>query len=65
MGVYLDMDNNQKKMYVRPEDVCDLILANLSDWNTRDKIKDNVFKIKSYFKKERIDKLQIEIIKTS
>lgn len=53
------MENN-KKIYVRPEDICDLILDNLHKWNTRDAIKQNVSKIKSYLKKERFDKLQSE-----
>lgn len=52
------MDN--KKIYIRPEDLCDLILDNLSKWNTRDIIKQNITKIKSYLKKERFDKLRSE-----
>jgi hypothetical protein len=51
---------NKKIIYVRPEDLCDLILDNLSQWNTKDLIKENVTKIKSYLKKERFDKLESE-----
>lgn len=53
------MENN-KKIYVRPEDLCDIILDNLGKWNTRDLIKENITKIKSYLKKERFDKLESE-----
>jgi hypothetical protein len=50
----------EKKIYVRPEDLCDIILDNLSKWNTKDLIKENVSKIKGYLKKERFDKLESE-----
>ena len=49
-----------KKVYIRPEDLCDLILDNLDKWNTKILIKQNVSKIKGYLKKERFDKLQTE-----
>jgi hypothetical protein len=51
---------NKKMIYVRPEDLCDLILDNLHRWNTRDIIKEKVSKIKGYLKKERFDKLESE-----
>lgn len=53
------MESN-KKIYIRPEDLCDIVLGNLDKWNTRDLIKENITKIKSYLKKERFDKLEIE-----
>jgi hypothetical protein len=49
-----------KKLYIRPEDICDLILDNLHKWNTRETIKQNISKIKCYLKKERFDKLESE-----
>ena len=55
------MNNKKNKlMNIRPEDICDLILDNLHKWNTRDLIKQNISKIKSYLKKERFDKLESE-----
>ncbi len=47
-------------VYIRPEDLCDIILDNLCKWNTKDLIKENVSKIKGYLKKERFDKLESE-----
>ncbi len=54
------MENNKRMVYVRPEDLCDLILDNLNKWNTKDLIKENITKIKCYLKKERFDKLELE-----
>lgn len=51
---------NRKMVYIRPEDLCDIILDNLGKWNTKDLIKENVSKIKGYLKKERFDKLESE-----
>jgi hypothetical protein len=50
----------EKKIYVRPEDLCDIILDNLNKWNTKELVKENVSKIKGYLKKERFDKLELE-----
>ena len=52
--------NKNKKVYVRPEDITSIILENLSEWNTREKIQENIRKIHSYLKNERLDKLQSE-----
>ena len=54
------MENNKRMVYVRPEDLCDLILDNLNKWNTKELVKENVSKIKGYLKKERFDKLESE-----
>ena len=51
---------NKKKVNIniRPEDITALILKNLPEWNTREKIKENILKIHNHLKNERIDKLQ-------
>lgn len=53
-------ENNKPKVYVRPEDITNIILANLSKWNTREKIQENITKIHCYLRNERMDKLQSE-----
>ena len=53
-------NQNKKKVYVRPEDITSIILKNLPEWNTREKIQENIRKIHSYLKNERLDKLQSE-----
>jgi len=52
--------NNEKKVYVRPEDITSIILINLPKWNTREKIQENIDKIHNYLRNERLDKLQSE-----
>lgn len=49
-----------KKVFVRPEDVCELILNQLPKWKTRAVIKNNVSRILWYLKEEKFDKLQSE-----
>jgi hypothetical protein len=56
----MNNNQNQKKIYIRPEDVTTLILQNLPNWNTREKIKENIEKIHQYLKGERIDRLESE-----
>ena len=53
-------NQNKKRVYIRPEDITSIILKNLSEWNTREKIRENIRKIHSYLKNERLDKLQSE-----
>lgn len=51
-----------KKVYVRPEDICELILTKTEnkEWITISQVKTNIIKILSYFKEEKFDKLQNE-----
>lgn len=51
---------NKRKVYIRPEDVCELILDKISTWKTPEVIKDNIAKILWYLKNEKFDKLQSE-----
>ena len=53
-------NNDEKKICVRPEDVCELILDKLSTWKTHEIIKSNITKILWYLKHEKFDKLQSE-----
>lgn len=49
-----------KKIYVRPEDICELIIDKIPKWKKPDIIKNNVIKILWYLKHEKFDKLQSE-----
>lgn len=50
----------KKQVYIRPEDVCELILDKLDTWKSKTVIKSNISKILWYLKHERFDKLQSE-----
>lgn len=52
--------NNEKKVYIRPEDVIKLTLKHLRVWKTLDKIEGNLKKMLWYFEDERYDKLSEE-----
>lgn len=59
-GSKMKKNNGEKKIYIRPEDVCELILDKLSTWKTQEVIKENIAKILWYLKNEKFDKLQTE-----
>jgi len=58
--VSMSKNNNEKKIYIRPEDIIRLTLANLQKWKTKDKIEDNLKKMLWYFEDERYNKLAEE-----
>jgi len=49
-----------RKIYIRPEDICELILEKLDEWKSKAVIKNNVAKILWYLKDEKFDKLEDE-----
>lgn len=53
-------NNVDKKIYIRPEDICELILDKLTTWSSLEKIKENITKILWYLKTEKFEKLEIE-----
>lgn len=54
------VNGNKKKVYIRPEDICELIIDQIDNWKSKDVIKNNVSKILWYLKHEKFDKLQSE-----
>ena len=56
----MSKNNENKKVYIRPEDVIRLTLKNLQKWKTKDIIEDNLKKMLWYFEDERYDKLSEE-----
>jgi len=54
------MKNDEKKMYIRPEDVVKITQKNLRKWKTLDKIDENLSKILWYLEDERYDRLAQE-----
>jgi len=55
------MKNDEKKMYIRPEDTLELILDKIDyNWKTVEEIEENIQRMLGYFKAEKFDKLQNE-----
>ena len=50
----------KKPVYIRPEDVCELIINRIPKWKKPDVIKSNVKKILWYLKHKKFDKLDEE-----
>lgn len=52
---------NVRKVYIRPEDILELILENIEyRWDTIGDIEKNIEKMLGYFKTEKFDKLHNE-----
>ena len=49
--------NNEKRVYIRPEDVLELLLNKIKIWRTIDEIEENITKMLLYFKDEKFDRL--------
>jgi len=57
----MSKENNEKKVYIRPEDVLELILDKIEyKWKTTEEIENNIQAMLGYFKAEKFDKLQNE-----
>lgn len=56
----MNENKENKRVYIRAEDVIRLTLKNLQKWKTKDKIEDNLKKMLWYFEDERYDKLSEE-----
>jgi len=52
--------NNDKKVYIRPEDVLELLLDKIKVWKEVDVIEENITKMLCYFKDEKFDRLAEE-----
>ena len=51
---------NKKKVYIRPEDVLELLLDKIKIWKEVDIIEENLQKMLWYFKDEKFDRLADE-----
>jgi hypothetical protein len=54
-----EMDN-KNRVYIRPEDVLELLLDKIEIWKTIDAIEENLTKMLLYFKEEKFDRLAEE-----
>lgn len=49
--------NNKKKIYVRPEDVLELLLNKIRKCKTKEQIEESIVKMLQYFKTEKYNRL--------
>jgi len=60
-GGYNMNKENEKKIYIRPEDTLELILEKIDGkWKSVEEIEENIQRMLGYFKAEKFDKLQNE-----
>ena len=52
--------NKNKKVYIRPEDILELLLNKVKVWKKLDIIEENIQKMLWYFKEEKFEKLAEE-----
>ena len=57
----MNKNNGNKKVYIRPEDLLELILDKMQyNWKTVEDIEKNIEQMLGYFKSEKFGKLQSE-----